>query len=624
MQGVCGVVGSPDHAVDRMTDDLRWTGEEEVATAVDGDVAIGGAWHADPDRGQPASVGDVDVWVTGSVWGYRGDAGYRSYRDAAASTFAGFCARRYAEDGPAFAAGLNGTFAAVVHDRAAGVVHLVTDRLGTHPLYYARPDDEGLVFSTQVQSVARHPLVETGFDPDYLTEYFALGAVGGVRTPFTGVAELQPSSVTTVDLASGAVETERYWRPEYEPVEESYESFADRFVDAFTAALDERLDPDRTYGLLLSGGSDSRAILAGLDDDLDVRTYHATGWLSREARVAERVAFADDRPFSLLRRGENEHERMLETTPRSMNFQGRFNEAHVSEFAERLREEVDVLISGHGADTLFRDHAFPRPMVDLGPLGRFSLPVTRETASVEEFVTRRGGETPSYLDTDRSLAEVLRREIHDDDDGVSHHGVPYRSVEELVFFDDFYPFSNKADFFYPALNGMLPHWSPFFDDRLLDLALSLPMGYRTRHNLVDDATVALDPELGDIPHADSGAPLSRSFPSDYLTGLVNGFWWQHLSPDQPPKAHLNHGPWTDKRELIRSQGFVGERLRARSDLVDALPFLDLEGVYRCYDDHLNGADNTVELYTLLTFLHMPIVEELVGEESRSARPATPD
>jgi asparagine synthase (glutamine-hydrolysing) len=601
-----------------VTDDLRWTGNEDASTHTDEDVTLLSVLHPGPERGGAATAnGGARVWVYGEVWGYETPGGdYLSRRDSDAGTVAEFCARRYEEHGIDFAAGLNGSHATVVYDRPEATVHLLTDRLGTRPVYCARPDTGSLVFSTLIQSLPTHPDVETSFDVEYLAEYFALGSVGGVRTPFAGIEELPPSSVTTVDLETGSVETERYWRPRFEPLDRPFSWFVDRFVDRFRAALHDRLDPDLRYGLLLSGGSDSRAILAGAGRNADVCVYHATDWESRETRVARQVAGAAGREFRLLMRDRDSHERMLESVPRMMNFQGRFNEAHVAEFAGRFGEEVDVLVSGLGADTLFREHAFRVPTVRLGPIGNVHLPVTRPIGSVEAFVRHRAEPCPEYLDSPLGLAEVLKRNVTTGDGGtISHHGIECRSVEELVFFDDFYPFSNKSDLFYHALNQMAPHWSPFFDNRLVDLALQLPPKYRSRRNVVDAATARLDERLAAIPHATRGVPLARPFPVDFLETQARRFAWKFLTGETPPESYMSHGPWPDMRELIRTHGFVEEALEEKGPLMDALPFLDREGARRCYEDHLDGADNHFELYTLLSFLHMPVVERMVAGDA---------
>jgi asparagine synthase (glutamine-hydrolysing) len=612
------VLGPREHDPDLLAGDLRWTGHE-ITTADDDDrTAIRSAVHPTPDRTVPATTPDgAQVWVDGAVWGAVTPDGYRRRRDTDL-TVPEFVADRYTAVGTDCFAELNGTFAAVVAD-ADGLVHLVTDRLGTHPVFHARDPAGAVVFSTQIGSLAAWPGVAESFTTEYLTEYLTLGSVGGVRTPLAGVTELPPSSVTTVDPdpdpvgdAAVTVETTEYWRPRYRPLGLSYDDFADEFTDRFTATLADLADPDTTYGVLLSGGSDSRAILAGLPDELDVRAYHATGWRSREMRVAERVAETADRPFEPLWLDGDGYSRLIDTAPQAMNFLGRFNEAHVAEFGDRFRQNTDLLLSGLGADTLFRDHAFPVPDVGVGPLGRVELPWITRTRSAEDFLDWRSRPLPAYLDSPDSLRTILGRNVTGGPP-FDHHGVSCRTVAELVFFDDFYPFSNKSDNFFHSLNRTMPHVSPFFDVRLLDLALRVPPRHRRRRNLIDTATERLSPALAGLPHAGTGVPLSASYPRRYAGTYYNTLVWKFLSDDQPPEPHQTHGPWPNMPELLRVGEFAVETFADRRPLIESLPCLDWHGLQRYYDDHCRGADNTFNLYTLLSFLRMPATERVLGE-----------
>lgn len=620
MTGLCGVLGPREHDPDLLAGDLRWTGHEDAAAHDADRVSIRAAVHPVSDRAVPATTpAGTRVWVDGAVWGAATPDGYRRRRDTGL-TVAEFVADRYADVATDCFAELNGTFVAVVAD-PDGVVHLVTDRLGTHPVFAARDPAGALVFSTQIGSLAAWPGVAESFAVEYLTEYLTLGSVGGLRTPLAGVAERPPSSVTTVDPDAGdagdpavTVETTEYWRPRYRPLGLSYDYFAEEFTERFAAALADLADPDATYGVLLSGGSDSRAILAGLPDGLDVRTYHTTGWRGRETRVAERVAATADRPFEPLWQDADNYRRLLETTPQAMNFVGRFNEAHVAGFADRLREEVDVLFSGLGADTLFREHPFHVPEVGLGPLGRVELPWIARTGSVADFRDRRARPLPGYFDADVTpLGTVLDRNVTAGPP-IDHHGVPCRTVRELVFFDDVYPFSNKSDNFFHSLARTTPHVSPFFDVRLLDLAFRLPLRHRRRRNLVDTATERLSPALASLPHAGTGVPLSASYPRKYVGTYLNNFAWTFLSADRPPEPHQTHGSWPNMPELLRTGGFAAETFRDSRRLVESLPFLDRDGLRRYYADHCHGADNTFHLYTFLSFLRMPATERVAGEE----------
>jgi hypothetical protein len=83
---------------------------------------------------------------------------------------------------------------------------------------------------------------------------------------------------------------------------------------------------DLTYGVLLSGGSDSRFVQAAIDQP--VVSLHNADWMSREARIAEWVTEVSGDEFRLLKRTDDHEARSLETTPHLSNFSGWFDQAY--------------------------------------------------------------------------------------------------------------------------------------------------------------------------------------------------------------------------------------------------------------------------------------------------------
>ncbi len=267
---------------------------------------------------------------------------------------------------------VNGQFAGVVYDRADRTVSLLTDRLGSVPLFHTRVDDT-LLCSTDIQTLAGFPGVEPEFDRDYLAEYLAFKRSFGVKTPLSGVEKLPPASVTTIDLDGSNEESRRYWRPEFTPRDEPFEYFVEEFVSRFRRIIDEWVREDRTYGVLLSGGSDSRLIMAAMDQP--VVGFHMNDWRNREAKIADRIADAAGNELLFLPRTDDYRRRSLERNPSLSNFDGWYKQGYPMGFAEEITGTVDTLISGLYADTLFKGHQIPSPKLSLGPLGNVTLPV---------------------------------------------------------------------------------------------------------------------------------------------------------------------------------------------------------------------------------------------------------
>lgn len=612
MVGVCGRLGRP-LPVDPLTEWIRYRDDEIAGRHADDRFSLVTSFHGLLAGDQPATAagGDVRVWVWGDVYGHGAGDAYEP-RPGPAGGSAAYCARLYDEYGPGFVGGLNGDFALVVHDRAARTVSFVTDRLATRPIFRARPDDESLLFASSAQALACHPAVETRFDPAYLQEYLALRTVPGVKTPLVGVEELLPGAVTTVDLADLSTTVERYWRPSYDPVDRPFSYFLDRFTDTVERVLSEWTREDLAYGLLLSGGGDSRLVQAAMDRR--VTAFHAAGWMSREARVARRAALARGDEFRLLVRDEDYLREAFERNPRFSNFSGWFDQAYFLGFDADIVGEVDVLLSGLYADMLFAGGPLATRGLSLGRVGNVSLPVAKSVDTVADYVevvSAEAAEPVPYLATSRPVADVLADNVRRDGDGVVSHGVRYGSLRDLLMYGEHCPLGADTDaIFSRSLMHLRPYRTPFLDNRLLDLQQEIPVDYLLRRNLVGRAVARLEPALAEIPHAGTGVPLKYPFSVTYLGEQLNGFRRKHLFEESPPAAHLDHGPWPNREELLRVNDFPERVFREHEGLLSDHPHLEYEGAMECYRDHLDGADNTTLLYSLLTLLGMPATEHV--------------
>ena len=168
---------------------------------------------------------------------------------------------------------LDGAFVIMVADPRKSSVVLYNDRVGTLPVYYAAHGNT-VCFAPEAKAVFAALGIRPQLSQAGIVSFLTCGYCLGPNTLFDGVSFLEPGSSLEISAASGPgalgqIAVRRYWKMIYRPA-----AFA-----AFTRRCGEMRcmpprgvrtssivgDSERGYDLMLSGGWDSRGILAYLN-----------------------------------------------------------------------------------------------------------------------------------------------------------------------------------------------------------------------------------------------------------------------------------------------------------------------------------------------------------------------
>src|SRR5262245_53452880 len=154
---------------------------------------------------------------------------------------------------------LNGMFAMVIADTRHGTVHLLRDRVGIKPLYWARLGTT-VLFASEAKAFLAHPAFRAEIEPAEVDELLAFRYVTGEASLLKGVRPVQPGHRLTI-TTRGVTET-RYWTiPDHpEKLRLSREDAVDRLEHLLGRAVQSQLRSDVTVGCQLSGGIDSSLI----------------------------------------------------------------------------------------------------------------------------------------------------------------------------------------------------------------------------------------------------------------------------------------------------------------------------------------------------------------------------
>jgi asparagine synthase (glutamine-hydrolysing) len=160
-----------------------------------------------------------------------------------------------------------GMFAFALHDRAAGVVHLVRDRVGIKPLSLM-PLPGGLVFASETKALFAHPAARPALDRENFFHYLSFRSLPSPHSLFAGVEKLPAGWRAEYRLADGQLTRMRWWDPLDAGVDppRSRGEAVDRLESLLEESFALRMESDVPVGLFLSGGLDSGYLMTLLGE----------------------------------------------------------------------------------------------------------------------------------------------------------------------------------------------------------------------------------------------------------------------------------------------------------------------------------------------------------------------
>ncbi len=157
-----------------------------------------------------------------------------------------------------------GTFCLVYYQPQTETLSLVADKLGLRPLYFWM-DDKLVVFATALRILEELSFVPKKMDLRAVTEVVAIGVPLADRTPYAGISRLKSAEI--VQITNGGASRSCYWRwDEIEVANDPEPACLARVYDRFQAAITRRNRNDTATAAYLSGGLDSRCVVAALCD----------------------------------------------------------------------------------------------------------------------------------------------------------------------------------------------------------------------------------------------------------------------------------------------------------------------------------------------------------------------
>jgi asparagine synthase (glutamine-hydrolysing) len=487
------------------------------------------------------------------------------------------------EDDPDFLRNLNGRFQGIVADRKSGTVILFNDRFGLQRIYYHEAA-EGFYFSAEAKSILAARRELRSIDSRGLGEYIACGCVLENRTLFQDIYVLPPAS--SWSFRNGAIEKKAaYFEPheweEQEPLDS--ESYYNHLRDAFTTRLPRYFKGRERIGVSLTGGLDTRIIMAwrkAPPGSLPCYTFGSMYRENQDVYLARRVAEICGQSYQVVTVDGT----CLERFPH---------------YAERTLYLTDGCVDVSRSADLYNNQ-MARQIAPVRMVGTFGSEIIRGAVMFKAVKPSADVFSPELLSEVSRAADTYRTQT----------GGNQTSVVA---------FRQPAAYHFGVLmleQSQLTLRSPYLDNEIVRTVFRAPRvesGEDVRLRLIRDGSLALarlrtDRGLGErnpVARAISRAYLEFTFKAEYaydygmpqwVARVDHAFAPFHLERLWMGRHKLFHFRWWYRTLLAK---YVQEMLLDSRTL--ARPYLDRNVVVAVVNSHLKGNRNyTTEIHRLLS------------------------
>ena len=367
---MCGIAGlitangsPPDPAIlDRLADALAHRGPDGRGRHVAGAIGLVHDRLSIIDLGtgaQPlldgaghALVANAEIYNYVELRRDLGESQFRTKSDCEVPL------RLYGRVGLDFVDQLRGMYAIALADGARGRLVLARDPFGIKPLYYAETQ-HGLTFASEPQALIAAGLVSPHMNVRARDELLAFQFTTGRATIFQGIERVLPGELIVVEHGRIVERRRRSALSAGAPEAIDDASALARLDAALNDSIGVHQRSDVPYGLFLSGGIDSAALLAGMArlNERPVRAYTigfpgAGVHDERErARAVARAFNAEhvDVPFTA-----GDFWRLLPAVAAALDDPiADYAAVPTFRLAEIAKQDVKVVLSGEGGDEMF-------------------------------------------------------------------------------------------------------------------------------------------------------------------------------------------------------------------------------------------------------------------------------
>lgn len=508
----------------------------------------------------------------------------------------------------------DGEFLVVGIDKDFGSLTIANDRFASIPIYYAQCERQ-FIASNEYLDIVRF-LQTRGrwhLKAESLFTFVAFHRLFGTETYDQHSHCLEPGSILKIE--NDRLTKQRYFVPDYAEEGGDVETWSERLCAAVKRSMQAKLSDGKRPALLLSGGLDSRVVLAASQQAMPCITM--VGAPNKESAIAEKCARIKGCPHHLIKRSPDYYVDIMDRAVACGGGQYVYNHAHFFDLFcnSEVSEQVDILLQGHGFDYLFQGMYYPKRfksflgkkifLYELDPLSEdessfceqalHKFPTGLKSLPLENLLVKK--HKIRCIEAIREKMAMLYREA------VENGADVYKAWHHLIFHSYSRHYTNLN---LQSINAEYPTRTICFQNEIMNLSNHMPVRLQINATVLKRVLKMLSPQLAHVTYANTGAPMDAHWALVTLLQKYNALRdMMRDSQSSQPHPWLTERSWPDSGALIRYHEGLRELSLslAKSDYLNSLNLFDMRYINRCIEDHVAGKADYHNLILALVTLN---------------------
>lgn len=447
---------------------------------------------------------------------------------------------------------IDGSFLVILFNKSDHSLRIINDRFAAFPFYYV--NEKNFYASTNLHHLHHFISNDTynSFDESAVLSFLWFRKVLGNKTFNKKIKFLDYASNLFI-LGNANISITKYWKIKYNEQPLKGKQLVNKISHSIKDSVIAHMSDKKNFGLFLSGGIDSRAIVAASEKYIECYTSGIKK--NNEYRIATKIASVKNYNNNFIQRDlsfyDNKYVRAIKLSPMQI-----FTESQFLNHEKYIGENCNVMMTGLGLDILLSGlYLNKKQSIFLGKKMLHYNLMNIKGNMVDYYIdnVKYKLKSTSLINLFTSKFQKIFRELlFNQVEEIMKIGIDSGAKDHSLWeFMHIYNMSRHYSFpMMESIRTFAECRSPGISNNIFDISLSMDIKEKVNGQAYHDAIKILSKEIMNVKNANTNLPARYSLPMQSLIKTANhiyssiGLGNKIISPDWSerswPKPYLQY------------------------------------------------------------------------------------